>query len=194
MGQRANWAKGVLIGLVLVVCLVVGFYSQPRNEDGSAFDTSAHTILDPAFEVYGWFVSEPLDHEETPFSEELPYYRVNDERISDMNALVSEVDKHFSPEISESLFASDRYVEIDGNLYVDCGFATPRAAAAFEPASITRELVSTLSESGDKIVYQSEVSYSMIGAEEEEDLLVYYDFIYEKINGKWFFTTFEYYE
>ena len=137
-----------MIGLALFVCLLAGFYSQPRSDDGSVFDTSANAILEPAFEVYDWFYSSPLAHDETPYSDLLPYFRVTDERIADMDELTSAVENIFSPEISEKLFASDRYLEIDGQLYVDCGFATPRAvAAASESPSIAREMIGIISES-----------------------------------------------
>ena len=59
MKKRAFWLGGILIALVVAAGIVIGFNNAPRDETGQKMNTSAEAILQPAFEVYGWFTSNP---------------------------------------------------------------------------------------------------------------------------------------
>ena len=160
MKKRAFWLGGILIALVVAAGIVIGFNNAPRDETGQKMNTSAEAILQPAFEVYGWFTSNPLSHESKVYSDVLPYC-------------------------------------IEGQLYVNKSLDSAIIAAPSSAAgnnAISKEVYSVVSEDQEKIVYRAEVSYTTNESTSVLEDALSYDFVYEKIDGKWVFTQFDYYK
>ncbi len=203
MNKRMYWLGGLLAAVLLMTCLAVGFNSEPRDESGHRIDTSAEAVLHPAFEMYGWFVSEPLKHEDATYSDVLPYCRVTDERFANLKELSAAVKDVFSEEIAVRLLESGLYIDIDGRLYVNAFLGADEieevtlkndteAAEAAENV-ISKEIFSVVSEEAEKVVYHSEVTYGSGSRGSGAENVLDYEFVYEKVNGKWVFTEFEYY-
>ncbi len=195
MKKRAFWLGGILIALVVAAAIFISFNSVPRDETGQKMDTSAEAILQPAFEVYGWFTSNPLSHESRIYSDVLPYYKVTDERFSSLKELSAAVRKIFSDSIATRLLESGLYIDIEGQLYVNKSLDSADVATSSSGDNvISKEVYSVVSEDQEKIVYRAEVSYTAKQSASDSEDALSYDFIYEKIDGKWVFTQFDYYK
>lgn len=197
MKRRALWIGGFLIALALAVGIIGSLYAAPRDEMGKKIDTSAEIVLQPAFEIYSWFTSNPLLHENTLYSEALPYCKVVDERFSDFKELSSKVKEVFSNSIATRLLESGIYIDIDGELYVKSSldaeyFITSSNLTASK--IIAKEVYSVVSQDPEKIAYRAEVVYTTEDGTLLEENALSYDFVYEKVNGKWVFTQFDYYK
>ena len=161
MKKRAFWLGGILIALVVAAAIFISFNSVPRDETGQKMDTSAEAILQPAFEVYGWFTSNPLSHESRIYSDVLPYYKVTDERFSSLKELSAAVRKIFSDSIATRLLESGLYIDIEGQLYVNKSLDSADVATSSSGDNvISKEVYSVVSEDQEKIVYRAEVSYT----------------------------------
>lgn len=170
---------------------------QHRGMKWGKRDTSAEIVLQPAFEIYSWFTSNPLLHENTLYSEALPYCKVVDERFSDFKELSSKVKEVFSNSIATRLLESGIYIDIDGELYVKSSldaeyFITSSNLTASK--IIAKEVYSVVSQDPEKIAYRAEVIYTTEDGTLLEENALSYDFVYEKVNGKWVFTQFDYYK
>ena len=197
MKKRAFWLGGILIALVVVAGIIVSFSSVPRDETGQKMNTSTEAILRPAFEVYGWFTSSPLSHESKVYSDVLPYCKVTDERFSSLKELSTAVRKIFSDSIATRLLESGLYIDIEGQLHVNKSLDPAVIAAPLSAAdnnAISKEVYSVVSEDQEKIVYRAEVSYTTNESASVLEDALSYDFVYEKVNGKWVFTQFDYYK
>lgn len=197
MKRRALWIGGFLIALALAVGIIGSLYAAPRDEMGKKIDTSVEIVLQPAFEIYSWFTSNPLLHENTLYSEALPYCKVVDERFSDFKELSSKVKEVFSNSIATRLLESGIYIDIDGELYVKSSldaeyFITSSNLTASK--IIDKEVYSVVSQDPEKIAYRAEVIYTTEDGTLLEENALSYDFVYEKVNGKWVFTQFDYYK
>lgn len=197
MKKRAFWLGGILIALVVAAAIVISFNSVPRDETGQKMNTSAEAVLQPAFEVYGWFTSNPLSHESKVYSDVLPYCKVTDERFSSLKELSAAVREIFSDSIATRLLESGLYIDIEGQLYVNKSLDSAIIAAPSSAAgnnAISKEVYSVVSEDQEKIVYRAEVSYTTNESASVLEDALSYDFVYEKIDGKWVFTQFDYYK
>lgn len=194
------------LGILLLTAMVVvlaGCSGGPKDEAGRDIDVSVENVLMPAFEVYGWFADEPLEHEEQPRLDYPDYYKVIDERVTGMGDLNQAVRGAFSDRIAEKLLRNGTYIELDGALYYVGGPAELTAPSksnesalntGAEDEVIVREILSVVSQESSKVVYQTGVWYAdESDAAQESAEVTYYDFIYEKVDGKWKFTEFEYY-
>lgn len=59
---------------------------------------------------------------------------------------------------------------------------------------IAKEVYSVVSQDPEKIAYRAEVIYTTEDGTLLEENALSYDFVYEKVNGKWVFTQFDYYK
>ncbi len=113
------------------------------------------------------------------------YRKVKDERYNTREKLDKYLRTLFSGEIVEQLWGEDcgGYKEVDGFLYTNDG-------ARGEDPSIAKEEYSTKEFSDDKAVYRVLVTHAQDG--EVFDTREH-EFVMEKINGNWVFTTFPFY-
>ena len=118
------------LSLLLVLALLSGCSqaAPPPEAPPPADAPTTQTVLDAyaaAAEVYSWFdlASLPYDTEDARQEGELTYYRVTEERTPTLAALRELTETHFTPELTDSLFAlsPDQYRDFDGALYTTGG-------------------------------------------------------------------------
>ena len=137
-----------------------------------------------AAQVYGWFVSQPLDVDPEKPSPDGKLYQVLDERLNTMRSLEAEVKTYFSDAIAKKLLDSGVYQEIDGYLY------TGAQDRAVNPENSETELT-VEDRTDDKIIYTLTVNQ----VDEGGNVTATEDLTYELelIDGAWKFTKFPYY-
>ncbi len=193
MKRRALWLGGFFVFVVVAVIIVVGMFNKPMNEDGRIMDISAETVLKPAFEVYSWFISAPLEHDDVLYSEDYPYYRVTDQRVENKEELENIVKEYFSDDIAARLLDNGVYIDIDGKLYVNSAFDL-RAEAINKAEEISKEVFTIVTKDAQKVIYQADVSYSDDELSFDTDDVSTYHFVYENLGERWAFTYFDYYK
>lgn len=179
--------------MIVAVIIVVGMFNKPMNEDGRIMDISAETVLKPAFEVYSWFISAPLEHDDVLYSEDYPYYRVTDQRVENKEELENIVKEYFSDDIAARLLDNGVYIDIDGKLYVNSAFDL-RAEAINKAEEISKEVFTIVTKDAQKVIYQADVSYSDDELSFDTDDVSTYHFVYENLGERWAFTYFDYYK
>ena len=193
MKRRALWLGGFFVFVIVAVIIVVGMFNKPMNEDGRIMDISAETVLKPAFEVYSWFISAPLEHDDVLYSEDYPYYRVTDQRVENKEELENIVKEYFSDDIAARLLDNGVYIDIDGKLYVNSAFDL-RAEAINKAEEISKEVFTIVTKDAQKVIYQADVSYSDDELSFDTDDVSTYHFVYENLGERWAFTYFDYYK
>ena len=167
---------------------------NPENTGGLAdpASTSAEELIEPAMEVSSWFAlgSMPLASESrtaiNPITgEEDTFQRVDSPYFSNYEGLKNYLSHFFSDEIIEHLL--EEYpvcMDIDGTLYM---IPTCRGANIFIKDAVfsTEEVTDTSAR------LSAAISYDPDAGELENPKT--YEFVCQKIDGKWVFTTFEYY-
>lgn len=154
--------------------------------------TSAEDLIEPAMEVYSWFVlgGMPLGEETqtdiNPFTgTEDTFQRVDNPHFSTYAEMEAYLGEFFSGDIVRQLLEEYPICkDIDGVLYM---IPAGRGANIFikDVAFSTEEVTDTSAS------LSASISYDQDAGETENPKS--YTFVCQKIDGKWVFTTFEYY-
>ena len=153
---------------------------------------SAEDLIEPAMEIYSWFAlgRMPLSSETrtsiNPLTgEEDTFQRVDSPLFSDYEGLKTYLRHFFSDEIIQHLLEEYPICkDIDGVLYM---VPAGRGANIF-----IKDVVFSTEEVNDTFAKLSaSISYDPDAGESENPKS--YEFTCQKIDGKWIFTTFEYY-
>ena len=165
------------------------------TDSGSSAATPSDSDVAGAFEgayiVYQWFDLDPLTVE-TDADGNVNFYtvgdnaylgKVDDSRVSSMDDLKSQLKNYFSADVYNALLNDGRYVEDNGVLYevladrgadITVGDTLSKKVTARSAASITFTVtVETLDGSGE--------------ASGSKNV----DYLYEKVDGNWVFTSFQ---
>ncbi len=149
-----------------------------------------HFVIGSAFEILDWYdLSAPRsDWEDTIKIDGRVYHRVIVDYIDNYDEFESYIRSHFSNELinEHNFFNSDRVQNVDNKLYF-CGGDRGSDIYMGESRSEIKEYID------NKIVYATYVDYYYSSDLKVVEYTTEYLFIYEKIDGKWVFTRFDYY-
>ena len=165
--------------------------SQETSQADAVAEEDAETALASGMEIFGWFNFGGLncDYQDTRTAENgWVYYRVTDERFPDYQSFVDYLGSVFSQEIVEELMSDRIFEDFDGALY---------SLDGARGANILIDGVeySTKSVEENRIVYTASVTYIKDPAQTppEVDHVQEYEFIREKTENGWIFTSFPYF-
>lgn len=149
-----------------------------------------HFVIGSAFEILDWYdLGAPRsDWEDTIKIDGRDYHRVTVDYIDNYDEFESYIRSHFSDELinEHNFFSPGRVQNVDNKLYFSGG---DRGSDIYMGGSR-----SEIKEYADnKIVYARYVDYYYSPDLNIVDYTTEYLFIYEKIDGKWVFTRFDYY-
>ena len=149
------------------------------TEYAVAPELQVRIAFDKAGLAHGWFGATPLPRVESdtrpgPEGSGITLYRVDFPGISSMLELRTYLKTLFSDEIVDALCAYDRYVEVDGVLYLSDG------AVVLPPILSTPATLQVRRESDSRMICQATEGESTV------------DFVYERVGDRWLFTQFPY--
>lgn len=148
---------------------------------------SPEELIGRAKTAYGWFAMVPLEVE-YDLQKEIDgviYYKVADDRYDTREKLDEYLHTIFSNDIIKGMWGEyPIYKELDGFLYCTDG---GRGQDIF----IEDERYDAEEISDDKVVYTVTVTYSPESGEDENPRE--YEFVMEKIDNNWVFTSFPFY-
>ncbi len=149
-------------------------------------EQSPQELIESAMQVYGWFEMVPLkvNYEDKKQVDGIDLYKIEDERYNTHEKLDSYLKTIFSSDIVDKLWAENIYKDIDGYLYCADG---GRGGNIF-----IEDVKYDVSQKSDKkIVYNATVTYSKDSGEPENPKI--FEFVREKVNDNWVFTSFPYF-
>lgn len=162
---------------------------EVADENSSATtspEQSPKELIESAMQVYGWFEMVPLkvNYEDKKQVDGMDLYKVEDERYNTHEKLDNYLRTIFSSDIVDKLWDKNIYKDIDGYLYCADG---GRGANNF-----IEDVKYDVSQKSDKkIVYNATVTYSQDSGETENPKV--FEFVREKVNDNWVFTSFPYF-
>lgn len=149
-------------------------------------EQSPKELIESAMKIYSWFVQVPLevDYNNKIQDGEKEWFKVKDEKYNTHKKLDNYLRTIFSSDIVDKLWNYNVYKEINGYLYcLDGG----RGANIF----IEGVKYDTTSVCENKIVYSVTVTFSKDSGEKENPKV--FEFVREKIDESWVFTSFPYF-
>ncbi len=176
------------VSLLLALCLLAG--AAGCRSDGPEQD--AEMLLSEAMLAYQCFVQFSLKVDQTLTGEVEIDGRsmrpVIDARFSSMEDLRAYAERYFSDEICDSLLAEGHYLEWEGKLYSD------NFDYLIDPTIAEVTYVETGRDEGE-VRYEARVTRVSLDGEGNETSRTQetYEYICQKIDRGWVFTTFPYF-
>lgn len=180
--NKSNWVRTVaLLAAIALLLSACSSSSKPKTLD------KIPDKLDKAMEAYGWFELStlPVSKESVKLNGKT-YNKVTDKRFASYTEFENYILSIFSSIVGNTLLGNGLYAGVNNQLYCV-------SAARGSNALIGKVTYTETKESNTKIVYTATVKYMKSPGSKTVDHTKTYNFVLEKDEGKWLFTTFDYF-